>query len=79
MLTRDLRMPRRARGFGCEVRDATLIEDGKLTKPVNHALLTGNIYEVLKNIFDISDQTKIVENTVLPSIAFSNNTLVGQE
>jgi len=66
-------------GFGCEVRDATLIEGGKLTKHVKHALLTGNIYEALKNIFDIGDQTKIVENTVLPSIAFSNVTLVGQK
>ena len=66
-------------GFGCEVRDATLIEDGKLTKHVKHALLTGNIYEALKNIFEISDQTKIVENTILPSIAFSNVTLVGQK
>lgn len=66
-------------GFGCEARDATLIEGGKLTKHVKHALLTGNIYEALKNIFDISDQTKIVESTVLPSIAFSNVTLVGQK
>jgi PmbA protein len=66
-------------GFGCEVRDATLIEGGKLTKHVKHALLTGNIYEAMKNIFDISDQTKIVESTVLPSIAFSNITLVGQK
>jgi PmbA protein len=66
-------------GFGCEVRDATLIEGGKPTKHVKHALLTGNIYKALKNIFDISDQTKIVENTVLPSIAFSNITLVGQK
>jgi len=66
-------------GFGCEVRDATLIEGGKPTKHVKHALLTGNIYEALKNICDISDQTKIVESTVLPSIAFSNVTLVGQK
>ena len=51
----------------------------KTNKTVKHALLTGNIYEVLKNIFDISNQTKIVENTVLPSIAFSNATLVGQK
>jgi len=65
-------------GFGCEIRDATLIEDGQLTKHVRHALLTGNIYEALKNIHDVSSETKIVENTVLPSMAFSNVTLVGQ-
>lgn len=66
-------------GFGCEVRDATLIESGEPTKHVKHALLTGNIYQALRNIFDIADQTKIVENTVLPCIAFSNVTLVGQK
>jgi len=66
-------------GFGCEVRDATLIEDGQLTRHVKHALLTGNMYEALKNVSDLGDQTKIVENTVLPPIAFSDVTLVGQK
>jgi len=66
-------------GFGCEVRDATLIKGGQPTKHVKHALLTGNMYEALKNIFDIGTETKIVENTVLPPIAFSNVTLVGQK
>ncbi len=65
-------------GFGCEVRDATLIEGGKLTKHVRHALLTGNIFEALRNIHDVTSETKIVENTVLPSMAFSNVTLIGQ-
>jgi len=66
-------------GFGCEVRDATLIEDGQLTRHVKHALLTGNMYEALKNVFDIGEERKMVENTVLPPIAFSNLTLVGQK
>ncbi len=66
-------------GFGCEVRDATLIEGGKPTRHIKHALLTGNIYEALKNIFDIANEIKIVENTVLPTMAFSNVTLVGQK
>jgi PmbA protein len=65
-------------GFGCEIRDATLIEGGQLSKHVRHALLTGNIYEALKNIHDVTSETKIVENTVLPSMAFSNVTLIGQ-
>jgi len=66
-------------GFGCEVRNATLIEGGQLTKHIKHALLTGNMYEALKNVFDIGEETKIVENTVLPPLAFSNVTLVGQK
>jgi PmbA protein len=66
-------------GFGCEVRNATLIEGGQLTKHVRHALLTGNMYEALKNMFDVGAETKMVENTVLPPIAFSNVKLVGQK
>jgi PmbA protein len=66
-------------GFGCEIRDATLIKGGKLTRHVKHALLTGNIYEALRNIVDVSEEVKIVENTALPTLAFSNVTLVGQK
>jgi len=42
-------------------------------------LLTGNMYEALKNVFEVGEETKIVENSVLPPIAFSNVTLVGQK
>jgi len=66
-------------GFGCEVRDATLIERGQLTKHVKYALLTGNIYEALKNVFDLGEEIKMVENTVSPPVAFSDVTLVGQK
>jgi len=66
-------------GFGCEVRNATLIEGGQLANHVKYALLTGNMYEALKNVFDVGEETKIVENSVLPPIAFSNVTLVGQK
>jgi len=66
-------------GFGCEVRDATLIEGGSLTKPVKHALLTGNMYEALQNVLVVGKTTKIVENAVLPPMAFSGLTLVGQK
>jgi PmbA protein len=66
-------------GFGCEIRDATLIEKGSLTKPVKHALLTGNMYEALHNIVAVGSGSKVVENTVLPPMAFSDVMLVGQK
>jgi len=65
-------------GFGCEVRNAVLIEGGQLTKHVKHALLVGNMYEALKNVYEVSNAPKIVENTVLPHIAFSDITLLGE-
>ena len=66
-------------GFGCEVRNATVIEKGQLTRHVKHALLIGNMYEALQNIFDIGKNAETVENAALPPIAFSEVTLVGQK
>jgi len=64
-------------GFSCEVRNATLIEKGQLTKHVKHALLTGNMYELLKNVAYVGNDVRIVESFVLPTIAFDGTTLVG--
>ena len=64
-------------GFSCEVRNATLIEKGQLTKHVKHALLTGNMYELLKNVAYVGNDVKIVECFALPTIAFEGTTLVG--
>jgi PmbA protein len=64
-------------GFSCEVRNATLIEKGQLTKHVKHALLTGNMYELLKNVVYVGNDAKIVDSFVLPTIAFEGATLVG--
>jgi len=64
-------------GFSCEVRNATLIEKGQLTKHVKHALLTGNMYELLKNVAYVGNDVKIVDSFVLPTIAFGGTTLVG--
>lgn len=66
-------------GFGCEVRDATLIEGGQLGNHIKHALLIGNIYEQLKNVVSIGNDVKFVGDTVLPTMAFSGTTLIGQE
>jgi len=66
-------------GFGCEVRNATFIEGGQLTKHVKHALLTGNMYEHLKNVVGVGNDVKIVGDIILPTIAFSGATLIGQK
>jgi len=66
-------------GFGCEIRDATLIEGGQLTRHVKHALLTGNMYEHLRNVVGVGNDVKIVGDVILPTMAFSGAVLVGQK
>jgi len=64
-------------GFSCEVRNATLIEKGQLTRHVKHALLTGNMYEQLRKVAYVGNDVRIVDSFVLPTIAFEGTTLVG--
>lgn len=64
-------------GFSCEVRSAKLIEKGQLRQNVKHALLTGNMYEILKKIAYIGNDMRIIESFVSPTIAFEGTTLVG--
>ncbi len=66
-------------GFGCEVRNAALIEGGQPAKHVKHALLTGNMYEHLRNVVSVGNDVKTVGDVILPTIAFSGATLVGQK
>jgi PmbA protein len=66
-------------GFGCEVRNATLIEGGQLTRHVKHALLIGNMYDYLRNVVGVGNDVKIVGDIILPTIAFSDATLIGQK
>lgn len=66
-------------GFGCEVRNATLIEGGQLTRHVKHALLTGNMYECLRNVAGVGNDIKTVGDILLPTIAFSGTTLIGRK
>jgi len=63
--------------FGLEVRNAILIENGSLSKPIKHALLTGNMYEALKNITGIGSKQYNYENYLIPYIRFSGLQLVG--
>jgi len=64
-------------GFSCEVRNATLIKNGQLTRNVKHALLTGNMYELLKKVAYVGNDMKVVDSFVLPTVAFEGTTLVG--
>ena len=58
--------------FACETRNAFL--DGK---PVRKAIISGNVFEVLKNIKGFGKDTKQFSHIVSPSIQFSDVTVTG--
>lgn len=72
--------------FGSEVRNATIIEKGELTDHVKYALLSGNLYEGLKNVAGIGRIPTWTHgflndpgSAFLPPVAFDGFELVGQK
>jgi len=64
--------------FSNEVRSASLIENGEITREIKHALLVGNLYESLKLETRLSSKAEVHNSCVIPSTAFSGLELVGQ-
>ncbi len=72
--------------FALEVRNATLIENGSLGRHVKHALMVGNIFDVMKNVAGIGRELKATHGFLLspgccylPTMAFDGCELVGQK
>ncbi|UYP48198.1 hypothetical protein NEF87_004483 [Candidatus Lokiarchaeum ossiferum] len=58
--------------FGASIDNAYMIENGKMTRPIRGGSVSGNIYEMLKNIDAISKETRTVMNSKVPYIKFKN-------
>ena len=64
--------------FSVEANNAFKIENGELTKPVKKAMISGNIYESLKNSKAVNSKIKQVGSFIIPKIFISNLRVVGQ-
>ena len=63
--------------FGLEIRNAILIENGDKKLSIKHALLIGNIYEMINNIIEIGRERKLIEIMLLPAMKFGGLQVVG--
>jgi predicted Zn-dependent protease len=61
--------------FGAEIRNGWFIKNGKIKNPIKLGNISGNIFDMLKNILYISKEREFSENTQFPYIAFSNLTV----
>jgi len=64
--------------FSVEGRNAFLIENGELTKPVKSVMISGNVFEMLKNIDGAGKDVRNVGGIVTPSIRISEMSVIGE-
>jgi PmbA protein len=65
--------------FGLEIRCAYRIEKGAITGTVNHALVAGNMYDALKNVREVANDTTVIRSGILPSVAFEGIEIIGSK
>ncbi len=59
------------------VKQAFLVENGEVKHPVKECMISGNIYELLKNIVGMSRAVKKTGQFIVPQIMFENVSIVG--
>ena len=64
--------------FSVEGRNAFLIENGELTKPIKSVMISGNIFDMLRNIDGAGTDVRNVGGIVTPSIRISEMNVIGE-
>jgi PmbA protein len=63
--------------FSVEARNAFTIKDGTLDKPVKSLMISGNVFEILKNISGAGFDVRKVGGIITPSIRVSDMSVIG--
>jgi len=63
--------------FSVEVANAFFAESGKFIKPVKKAMISGNVFDILRGAVSISAETKTFDNAVIPKMRISGMQVIG--
>jgi len=63
--------------FSVEARNAFTIKDGALDKPIKSLMISGNSFEIIKNISGAGLDVRKVGGIITPSIRISNMSVIG--
>ena len=64
--------------FSVEAINAFKIENGELTDPINKAMISGNIFEIMKNVEGLKSEIKQYGPYIIPKLLAHNLRIIGQ-
>jgi len=64
--------------FSVEASNAFKIENGELTDPINKAMISGNIFEIMKTVEGLNSEIKQYGSLIIPKLLVHNLRVVGQ-
>lgn len=64
--------------FSVEASNAFKIENGELSDPINKAMISGNIFEIMKSVEGLDSEIKQYGSYIIPKLLVHNLRVVGQ-
>ena len=64
--------------FSVEASNAFKIKDGELSEPINKAMISGNIFELVKTVEGLNTEIKQYGSYIIPKLLVHNLRVVGQ-
>jgi PmbA protein len=64
--------------FSVEASNAFKIENGELTEPITKAMVSGNIFEIMKSVEGLKTEVKQYGSFIIPKLLVHNLRVVGQ-
>ena len=64
--------------FSVEASNAFKIENGELTEPINKAMISGNIFEIMKKVEGLNTEIKQYGSFIIPKLLVHDLRVVGQ-
>ncbi|MBN2734895.1 MAG: TldD/PmbA family protein [Methanomicrobiaceae archaeon] len=63
--------------FSVELSNAAWMENGEKQSPIRSAMLSGNVFEMLKDIDGMSQESRVLGTVIVPALRFSGLSVVG--
>ena len=64
--------------FSVEARNSFLVKDGEIVSPIRSLMISGNIFELLRNIDGVGKDVRNVGNVITPTVRISKMRVIGQ-
>ena len=64
--------------FSVELSNAFWMEDGSFETPIRSAMLSGNVFELHKEIAGLSRESRSIGSVILPSIKINKQHIIGK-
>jgi PmbA protein len=64
--------------FSVEISNSFWMEDGSFEEPVRSAMMSGNVFDMHKDIAGMSKETRAIGSLILPSIKLNKQRIIGK-